>query len=129
MRVALCCSFVWVQENTFWEDGHESAWAKTHRKGEFTGLKIPFGARVLFKPSGTRLDDKLTRWAPDSLEGVFAGYLIQPGYTWSREYLLWPIIDFDGLKLLSATRRLTSPLRSPTRLEELSFRQGSGASH
>jgi len=83
--------YVCIQETTFWEDGHESPWAKTHRKGEFVGLKIPFGARVLFKPSDTRPDDKPSQWAPDALEGVFAGYHLQLGYTWSKQYLVWPI--------------------------------------
>ena len=45
--------YVCFQENTHWEDGQESPWSMTHKKGEFTGLKIPFGARVLFKPSTT----------------------------------------------------------------------------
>ena len=35
-----------VMENTHWEDGKESPWSLTHKKGEFDGIKIPFGARV-----------------------------------------------------------------------------------
>ena len=97
------------QENSFCEDGHESPWSKTHRKGEFNGLKIPFGARVLFKPSDTHADDKPTKWALDALQGVFAGYHVQPGYTWPKQYFAWPITDFDGLKLLAATPAANFP--------------------
>ena len=84
-------------ENTHWESGHESPWAKTHRKGEFTGPKIPFGARVLFKPSETRPGDVPGKWEPDSVEGVFAGYEMSPGYHWSKRFFVWAITDFDGL--------------------------------
>ena len=66
-----------------------------------------------FEPSEKRPDDKPTTWAPDFLEGVFAGYHIQPGYTWSKQYLVWPITDFDGLKLLTATLAAEFPLREP----------------
>ena len=48
-----------------------------------------------------------------TLEGVFAGYLIQPGYTWSKQYLIWPITGFDGLKLLTATPAADFPSREP----------------
>ena len=88
--------YVCFQENTFWADGHECPSAKTHKKGEFTGLKIPSRARVFLKPSGARPDDKPTKWAPDSLEGVFAGYFVQPGYTWSRRCLAWPLTILMG---------------------------------
>ena len=80
--------YVFFQDNTFWEDGKENPWSKTHKKGEFTGLKIPCGARVLFKPSDTCPDDNPTKWAPDSLEGVVAGFCVQPAYAWFRQYLV-----------------------------------------
>ena len=34
--------YVCFQHNIHWEDGQESPWSMTHKKGEFTGLKIPF---------------------------------------------------------------------------------------
>ena len=55
-----------LMENTHWEDGEESPWSKTHKKGEFNGIKIPFGARVYFKPSETRVGDVPGKWEPDS---------------------------------------------------------------
>ena len=69
----------------------------THKKGEFGGIKIPFGARVYFKPPETRPNDVLGKWEPDSLGGIFAGYDMAPGYTWSRRYWVWSLTDFDGL--------------------------------
>ena len=62
-------------ENTFWEDGNESPWSLTHKKGEFTGHKIPFGARVFFKPNDIRPNDVPGKNEPDGLEGVFGGYV------------------------------------------------------
>ena len=86
-------------DNTHYEDGDESPWNKTHKKGEFTGLKIPFGARVLFKPSDTRPGDVPGKWEPDGVDGIFAGYDMTPGYHWSKRYLVWSLTDFDGLAL------------------------------
>ena len=80
-----CAAPYVFQHNTHWEDGQESPWSMTHKKGEFTGAKIPLGARVLFKPSATRPNDIPQKWEPDALEGVFAVYYIQPGYTWSKQ--------------------------------------------
>ena len=70
--------YVCFQENTYWEDGRESPRSTTHKKGEFTGLKIPFGARVLFKPSATRPEDIPKKWEPDALEGVLRATTYSP---------------------------------------------------
>ena len=102
-------------QNTHCEDGEESAWSLTHKKGEFTGMKIPFGARVWFKPSDTRPGDVPGKWEPDALEGVFAGYDIAPGYTWTKRYLVWSLTDFDGLPLrknIVAGRRVRTTQQS-----------------
>ena len=97
----------------------------THKKSEFTGLKIPFGARVLFKPSTTRPEDIPKKWEPDALEGVFAGCYFQPGYTWSKQYLVWPLTDFDGLKLNSSIPADEFPLREPHEFGRLVVPPGS----
>ena len=86
-----------VMENTHCEDSKESPWSLTHKKGEFDGIKIPFGARVYFKPSETRPGDVPGKWEPDSLGGIFAGYDMAPGYTGFRRYLAWGLTDFNGL--------------------------------
>jgi hypothetical protein len=59
------------------------------------------------------------------LEGVFAGYYIQPGYTWSKQYLVWPLTDFDGLKLLVSTPADEFPLREPHKVGRLVVPPGS----
>ena len=111
-------------ENTHWEDGRESAWAKTHRKGEFTGPKVPFGARVWFKPSETRLGDVPGKWEPDSLEGVFAGYLLSPGYQWTKQFLVWAVTDFDGLEPRKGIRAEDFPVREPFKVSRLVIPDG-----
>ena len=53
----------------------------------------------MFKPSETRPGDVPGKWEEDALEGVFAGYEMAPGYTWTKRYLVWAVTDFDGLNL------------------------------
>ena len=43
--------------NTSHLEGVESPWALTHKNGEFSGFRVPFGAKVLFKPSNVRAQD------------------------------------------------------------------------
>ena len=106
-------------KNTHWEGGEESAWSKTHKKGELGGLKIPFGARVWFKPNVTRPNDVPGKYEPDALEGVFGGYEIAPGYTWIKRYLVWAVTDFDGLKLRKNIAPEEFKLREPFRTSRL----------
>ena len=104
-----------LMENTHCEDGEESPYSKTHKKGEFLGTKIPFGARVTFKPSETRPGDAPGKWEEDCLEGIFAGYEMSPGYVWSKRYLVWAVTDFDGLTCAKASLRRTSRSASRSR--------------
>ena len=64
----------------------KSAYELTHNV-KFHGKLIPFGAKVLFKPSNVREDDKPNKWGANAGVGVFAGYVIQPGYIWKGEIL------------------------------------------
>jgi len=105
--------------------GEKTPWSMTHTNREFTGLKIPFGARVLFKPSATRPEGIPQKWEPDALQGVFAGYYTHPGYTWSQQYLFWPLSDFDGLKLVVSTPADEFPLREPHKVGRLVVPPGS----
>ncbi|MFM7985196.1 MAG: hypothetical protein ACKPKO_38350, partial [Candidatus Fonsibacter sp.] len=45
----------------------------------FYGKLVPFGAKVVFKPSDTK-SDSTTKVEPTSLTGVFAGYELASGY-------------------------------------------------
>ena len=106
-------------ENTHWEDGKESPWSKTHKKGEFEGIKIPFGARVLFEPNASRPNDVPGKWEPDSIDGIFVGYEMAPGYTWSKRYIVWAVTDFDGLKLRKNILAEEFQIREPFRVSRL----------
>ena len=105
-------------ENTQTTNGELSAYALTH-KHEFEGLMVPFGARVFFKPGGTRPADVPGKWEPDAIEGVFAGWEIAPGMIWAKRYKIWAVSDFDGLKLRKNIRAEEFPLREPFRVSRL----------
>ncbi|MFM7990295.1 MAG: hypothetical protein ACKPKO_64370, partial [Candidatus Fonsibacter sp.] len=69
--------------------GGTSPWEMTH--GEpFYGKLIPFGAKVVFKPSDTKSDSTSTM-EPTSLTGVFVGYEMMSGYRWSGIYVVWTL--------------------------------------
>ncbi len=78
--------------NTDFENG-ESAHALTHGE-EFSGKRFPFGSKVLYKPSSTKESDS-GKWDLAGSVGVFAGYVIHPGYLFKGEYLVWDLKDFS----------------------------------
>ena len=78
------------------EDG--SAWQKMHKE-KFTGPAIPFGAKVVFKPSDARKREQSTKFDPKGLIGVFAGYVVEAGQKWSRKMLVWNLVDFKKVNL------------------------------
>ena len=78
------------------EDG-ESAWEKTHGS-KFTGLRIPFGSKVYFIPSPTK-NVESAKMEPSAHVGIFAGYALAPGYTWTGDYLVWLLDDFMDINL------------------------------
>ncbi len=47
---------------------------------------------MLFKPSVTKVS--IGKWEEPSSVGVFAGYMLQPGYVSKGEYLIWDLEDF-----------------------------------
>ena len=63
----------------------ESSYNKRHKRGHFTGMRIPLGAIIEFLP--IRMERKhpgkqKTRY------GIFSGYHMQPGELWSGTYLV-----------------------------------------
>ena len=61
------------------------------RYGEpFTGMNIPFGAKVLYWNDPKRKASAPTKFGPSSAEGVFLGYHIQPGFIWKGDYIVIP---------------------------------------
>ena len=88
----------------------ESAWFHTHGK-EFEGLRIPVGAKVVYKPSSTKFHTK--KWEPPSSIGVFAGYKIRRGYEWKGEFLVWDLDDFVGADLHMGSHGFSTKLANP----------------
>ena len=135
-KPALCCAGMpaccWpyaaphacFMENTHWESGKESPYNKTHKKGEFLGLKIPFGARVDFKPNPTRPNDVPGKFEPDAVAGIFGGYEMNAGYVWSKRYYVWAVSDFDGLSLKKNIPPEQFKLREPFRVSQLKIIPG-----
>jgi hypothetical protein len=72
-----------------------SPWAARHGRGEFKGLRIPFGALIDFLPSpvGATRDGK---FAPNTEPGVFLGYCVHPGGIWRKAYYVASLRDFDN---------------------------------
>ena len=83
--------------NTQVRDG-DSSWNLRHKKGQFTGPKIPFGAAVNFKLSPISKQKK-SKFSPDSQVGIFFGYVLQPGGVWKSEFYVVPLAGFVGISL------------------------------
>ena len=98
-------------------DDGESPWYKLHQS-EFPGLKIPFGAKVSFKPIALRTDQD-DKFAPDSIIGVFAGYEIGPGFHWGRRYRVWSLEDMVQQNLCYDAERPNRKLLTPHPTEKV----------
>ena len=90
----------------------ESPYFKTHKE-EFDGMRLPFGVRVRFYPSGTKKSTSNLRWDASGQYGVFAGYEMGPGYKWTGKYLVWHIDEFVGVVLARDAHSLEGGLRKP----------------
>ena len=109
IRVSLSCAGLpacfWVfagphfalMSNTECTATHPSPWYHTHGS-EFHGQRIPFGARITYRPAETKGIEPSKMECPNRT-GIFAGYHLKPGYSWSGEYLIWDLDDFIGVNL------------------------------
>ena len=93
--------------------GGDSPWSLRFG-AEFDGMRIPFGAKVLFWNNPDRADNTAGKLSPTSNEGVFLGYHIQPGFVWRGEYLVTKLeaIDYHlehGSVVIQRTKRLELP--------------------
>ena len=60
----------------------------------FAGKHVPFGAMIRFIPNTTtKLGKTLPKFAPTSVEGVFLGWELRRGNTWSKAYRVTPLSD------------------------------------
>ena len=91
------------------EDG-QSSWGLTHGS-EFSGQAFPLGCLVNFKPSPTR--DSTPKYGAEGHLGVFAGYVLTPGYKWSGDYLVWELTAFRGADLRDSATRLHQRMADP----------------
>ena len=73
----------------------------------------------MFKPNASRPNDVPGKWEPDSIDGIFVGYEMAPGYTWSKRYIVWAVTDFDGLKLRKNILAEEFQIREPFRVSRL----------
>ena len=70
-----------------------SAWHQRHKKGQFNGEVIPFGALMDFRLPEQILS-KFPEFGKRSLPGIFLGYHMMSGERWYGDYLVAPLIDF-----------------------------------
>jgi hypothetical protein len=82
--------------NTDTSEGKESPWFWTHST-EFQGKRLPFGCKVVYKPSITKM--KLGKFEEPSRVGVFACSDMLSGYAWSKQYLVWDLEEFHEVDL------------------------------
>ena len=64
---------------------------------DFSGMRIPFGAKVLFWNNPKLKAPKISKFSPAAAEGIFLGYHTQPGFIWEEEeYLVAPLDKIEG---------------------------------
>ena len=74
----------------------DSPWNLRHGKGQFKGLRLPFGCLVDFKPMKTR-EQESAKFDPKAVPGIFLGYKMHPGGTWRGEYVVAELHEFDDM--------------------------------
>lgn len=93
---------------------------KLHGK-EFHGEKIPFGAKVYFTPSSQGRALQKHNFDPKGIPGVFAGYEVKPGMSWSRQYRVWSLETFTSQSLAFDARSPIRKLGKPQLTETIVF--------
>ena len=66
---------------------------------DFTGKRLPFGCKVIYKPSETSGRLKPKKWGPQSSTGIFVGYELKPGYEFNGTYRVYDMTDFAKMSL------------------------------
>ena len=95
----------------------ETPWMKTHGK-HFAGERWPLGCAVVFKPNDTQnngntgLGEHL-KMKGDTLDGVFGGYELGPGYTWHGLYRVWALADFVDVDLSVGAKVMSQKFWKP----------------
>jgi hypothetical protein len=81
------------------QDGFTAYQNRYHRK--FKGKLVPFGAAVSYKPSSPKDLDRLPKFGDKTLPGLFVGYHLHAGGSWSGDYL---VVDLEELGEAEAAR-------------------------
>ena len=107
------------------EGDGDSAW-KRMTGDDFKGKAIPFGANVFFKPTDTREKTYGHKFDPKGIPGVFAGYVVTTGQSWSRKYRVWDMQEFANVNLsmdAAVPRKLAQPYQTEVILlpKEITF--------
>ena len=102
------------------EPGEEevSAWCKLHGE-EFKGKKIPYGAKVFFKPNVTRDVEQGHKFDSKAIPGIFAGYAVAVGMNGSGHYKVWPLDEFTQQNLAFNAERPIFRLLKPDTVREV----------
>ena len=96
------------------EGDGDSAW-KRMTGDDFKGKAIPFDAKVFFKPTDTREKTYSHKFDPKGIPGVFAGYVVTTGQSWSRKYRVWDMKEFANVNLsmdAAVPRKLAQPYQT-----------------
>ena len=72
---------------------------------------IPFGAKVFFKPTDTRDKTYDHKFDPKGIPGIFAGYVVTTGQSWSRKYRVWDMKEFASMDA-AVPRKLAQPYQA-----------------
>ena len=94
------------------EGDGDSAWQRM-TGDDFKGKAIPFGAKVFFKPTDTREKTYGHKFDPKGIPGVFAGYVVTTGQSWSRR--VWDMKEFANVNLsmdAAVPRKLAQPYQT-----------------
>ena len=78
------------------KDG-KSPYELRFKHGPFPGLLLPFGHYISFLP-GKRLSKQLGQFEPRGVPGIFLGWKLNNGCTWSRQYYVARLEDFETEK-------------------------------
>ena len=96
------------------EGDGDSAW-KRMTGDDFKGKAIPSGAMVFFKPTDTRDKTYGHKFDPKGIPGIFAGYVVATGQSWSRKYRVWDMKEFANVNLsmnAAVPRKLAQPYQT-----------------
>ena len=107
------------------EGDGDSAW-KRMTGDDFKGKAIPSGEKVSLKPTDTRDKTYGHKFDPKGIHGIFAGYVVTTGHSWSRKYRVWDMKEFANVNLsmdAAVPRKLAQPYQTEVIhfLKEITF--------